>query len=193
MTIPPSKQPLPAHAQKVFEGKVFDVYQWEQEQYNGTTAIFEKLTRSSTVLVIPVDVDGTVTLVHEEQPGKAPFTGFIGGRVEAGEDPLVAAKRELLEEAGLEAEEWILIDALQPISKIEWSVYTFAARNPKKVAEQSLDAGEKIALTTLSFDELISFLADEASAERDGMLARMAIHALYSQEKKEELRKLLVG
>ena len=40
---PKSKQPIPENAKRVFKGIIFDVYQWEQELYNGSKAVFEKL------------------------------------------------------------------------------------------------------------------------------------------------------
>src|SRR3989344_4305397 len=105
---PKSKQPLPEHAKRVFKGAVFDVYQWEQELYDGTHKTFEKLKRPDTVVVFPVLDDGKILLTEQEQPGKEPFIGATGGKVEEGEDILEAVKRELLEESGYEAEEFIL-------------------------------------------------------------------------------------
>lgn len=45
---------IPSHAVKVFSGVIFDVYQWQQELFNGETATFEALRRPSTVVIIPV-------------------------------------------------------------------------------------------------------------------------------------------
>ena len=143
---PKSKQPIPPNAKKVFKGVLFDVYQWEQEMYDGTKATFEKLKRPDTVVVFAVLPDGKILLTEQEQPGKKPFIGATGGRVDEGEDILSAAKRELLEESGYEAEEFILWDSQHPISKMEWIVYTFIAKGLKKVAEMDLDGGEKIKL-----------------------------------------------
>ena len=143
---PPSKQPIPDDARRVFKGVLFDVYQWEQELYDGTKATFEKLRRPDTVVVFPVMNDGRILLTEQEQPGKAPFVAATGGRVDEGEDVLQAAKRELREESGYEASEFILWDAQQPVSKIDWAVYTFVAKGLKKVADIHLDAGERITL-----------------------------------------------
>src|SRR6187551_1248303 len=137
---PISKQPIPDHAQKVFKGQVFDVYQWEQEQYDGSKRTFEKVKRPDTVIVFPVLPNGKILLTEQEQPGKDPFIAATGGRVDEGEDILTAAKRELLEESGYEAEEFILWDAQHPQSKIDWVVYTFIAKGLKKVADLHLDA-----------------------------------------------------
>src|SRR3990167_5343878 len=138
---PKSKQPIPDSAKKVFSGVIFDVYQWEQEQFDGTKATFEKLKRPDTVVVFPVLPDGRIILTEQEQPGKEPFIGATGGRGDEGEDILTAAKRELLEESGYEAEKYILWHAEQPVSKIDWAVYVFIAKGLKKVADLDLDGG----------------------------------------------------
>ena len=191
--IPQSKQPLPEHAVKVFSGVIFDVYQWDQEQYDGSLKTFEKLKRPDTVLIIPITEDGKIILVDEEQPGKAPFIGFAGGRVEHDEDPLLAAARELHEETGYEAESLTLIDAVQPISKIEWTIYTYVARGCKKVAEQHLDSGEKVDLKLLSFDEMVSLMARDDFPDKESNLVRIALRSEYDSSIKEEFRKLLFG
>lgn len=152
---PISNQPIPDHATCVYKGKIFDVYQWEQEMYEGTTKTFEKLKRPDTVVVFPVLDDGSILLTEQEQPGKTPFIGACGGRVDDGEDIFEAAKREFLEETGYEASEYVLWKSIHPASKIDWVVYFFIAKGCKKVAGQSLDGGEKIDLKTVSFDEFL--------------------------------------
>ena len=75
---PKSKQPLPDNAKKVFEGVIFDVYQWEQKMFDGSLETFEKLKRPDTVIVFPIMADGKVLLTKQEQPGKEPFIGATG-------------------------------------------------------------------------------------------------------------------
>src|SRR3989338_5132089 len=93
---PKSKQPIPENAKKVFDGVLFDVYQWEQKLFDGTKTVFEKLKRPDTVVVFPVLDDGKIILTEQKQPGKELFIGATGGRIDDGEDILEAAKRELL-------------------------------------------------------------------------------------------------
>ena len=187
---PKSKQPIPENAKRVFRGVVFDVYQWEQKMFDGSKATFEKLKRPDTVVVFPVLPGGKIILTEQEQPGKAPFIGATGGRVDEGEDILEAAKRELLEESGYTAEEFILWDTQHPTSKLDWVVYTFIAKKIKRVAEPELDAGEKIKLIELTLDELIDIPTKKNIyfAEKEIMLKLM--EAKLDPKKKKELEEL---
>ncbi len=187
MTVrPQSNQPLPEHAKLVFKGEIFDVYQWEQVMYDGTTRIFEKLKRPDTVIVIPVLDDGRILLTREEQPGKKPFIGTCGGRVDIGEDAHDAAKREFLEETGYEAAEYTLWRAIQPISKIDWAIYIFIAKGCKKISGQSLDGGEKIEPFTVTFDEWLQMARDKSFIVKE--LIPDMYEALLDAGKYEELK-----
>lgn len=170
----------------VFKGKLFDVYQWEQELFDGTRATFEKIKRPDTVVVFPVMDDGTILLTEQEQPGKDPFVGAAGGRVEPGEDVVSAARRELLEETGYEAAELVLWDARHPTSKIDWVVYTFIAKGLKKVADMHLDAGEKISLRPVGFDEFVDVATEGRFAERE--IVEKIYEARLHSEKMEALK-----
>jgi len=185
---PKSKQPLPESAKKVFSGIIFDVYQWEQELYDGSKKTFEKLKRPDTVVVFPVLPDGKILLTEQQQPRKGSFLGATGGRADEGENPLEAAKRELLEESGYTADNFILWDAQQPISKIEWAVYTFIAKDLKKVTDLNLDAGEKITLKPVSFDELLEIGSNVNFYEKE--VAFKFLEAKYDEQKRAELKKL---
>ncbi len=186
---PKSKQPIPGHAKKVFSGVMFDVYQWEQEMFDGTKAVFEKIKRPDTVVVFPVLPDGKIILTEQEQPGKEPFIGATGGRVDEGEEILDAAKRELLEESGYEAEKFMLWDAQHPVGKIDWVVYTFVAKGIKRVADMNLDAGEKIKLITVTFDEFVE-IATEKKFFAEKEIVLNLFEAKLDLKKMKELKEL---
>ena len=170
---PISTQHMPQNAKLVFKGIIFNVYQWEQQGYDGKTKIFEKIKRADTAAVVPITEDGKFILAKQVQPGIQPFIGLVGGRLDEGEEPLDAAKRELLEETGYAAREWLLFDSVQPVSKIDWAVYTFIAKGCHKVTEQNLDGAEKIELFFVNFDEFCEAVLDKEFCDQELRLRLM--------------------
>lgn len=164
---------VPKEAKKVFSGVIYDVYQWPQEMFDGSFQTFEMLGRPDTVKTLVVlteeearklrnaqvssEVGPKLVVTKQEQPRKDCFYDYPGGRMDAEDaDELVAAKRELLEETGLKMRDWKLIRVKQPFNKTDWLVYTFLATGLEAQVEQSLDAGEKIELVAMSFDEAVA-------------------------------------
>lgn len=188
---PISKQPIPDSARLVFKGKLFDVYQWDQELFDGKKITFEKLKRPDTVNIIPLTTKGEIVLCEQEQPGTVPFVGCLGGRLNEGEHPLEAAKRELLEETGMEAKQWILWDSSQPIDKIDWAIYTFIAKGCRKVREQNVDGGEKIKLKPVTFDEFLEITTQDNF--RDTEVALKVFHTMNNPKQFEEMKKLFIA
>ena len=180
---------IPNKAKLAFKGKIFDIYQWEQPMYNGTTHTFERLKRPNTVIVIPVTEDGKIIICDQEQPDRGPFLSMIGGKIDESEDPLEAGKRELLEETGYASDNWVLYDQIQPFTKMEWEIFTYVAKSCKKVAEQNLDGGEKIELKFVDFEEFIELLALKKLP--DIHLTVKVLEAKLDPKEMEDLNKLL--
>jgi len=146
----------------VFEGVIFDTYQWEQKMFNGSTAIFEQLARDDGAFVVPVMEDGTIMLTKQEQPDSGAFVTFPGGRIDEGEDPFSAAKRELKEEAGLVSDDWDFWFATQPVGKIDWIVFYFIAKNCVQKHDPRPDAGERIVPMPVSWNDFVDTVTSDS-------------------------------
>lgn len=187
---PQSAQPLPPDAVKVFSGIIFNVYQWQQQQYDGTVKTFEKAERRDCSILIAATEDNRIIITHQEQPGKEPFMGMPGGGIEPGEDPYTAAKRELLEETGYGSDDIVLYDAMQPSSKIECVIYIFFARSCRYLQDQHLDSGEKISIELVSFDTFIELALNQSLHEKEIILKVLA--ASRNPDEMQKLREVLV-
>lgn len=179
---------IPAHARRVFKGIIYDVYQWPQEMYDGTSATFEMLKRTDTVLVIPV-INGKILVSEQEQPDKPVYFSLLGGRADEDEKPDETAKRELLEEAGLQVSHLELWKVYEPFSKMDWDVYVYIAKDCQKVSEQKLDGGEKVTLQEVDFDQFMELLT--STKFWGGEIALDILRMKEHKEKLEEFKKKL--
>ncbi len=83
----------------------------------------------------------------------------IGGYLEPGEEPLVAAQRELLEETGYEATEWIALGQYRvDANRGAGTAHFFLARGAHPVTERNADDLEEQHLLRLTRAELEAVL-----------------------------------
>lgn len=184
-----SVQPMPQNAVRVFSGTLFDVYQWEQTLFDGTTRTFEKLARSDASIVIPVTEEGKIIITEDEQPGRDMVITFPGGGRENDESPEETARRELREETGYEARSIVHVRSFQPSSKIDWTIHTFIAHGCRRVADAACEPGERIHVRLVTLDELIEVADDERFQNRE--LQIVLVKARYDTEVRAALEALL--
>lgn len=163
LVIPADANLIPETAKRVFKGVIYEVYQWQQQMFDGSYETFEMLKRPDTVKVLAIK-DNKLIVLEQEQPGQSAFYDLPGGRHDyEAESELQAVKRELLEETGMSFQTWKLLDVWQPFSKIEGFVYLFLATDFISQIEQRLDAGEKITILQLDFQEVKKLLDHPSS------------------------------
>ena len=182
---------IPDKAKKVFDGVIFDVYQWEQEMFDGTTETFERIHRAPSVECIAIVGDKIIT-IEQTQPNRDWYPSLPGGRIDEGEEPAKAAARELLEETGYTAESFELYREYKGDSKIHFPEYIFIAKNCKKTAEQNIDGGEKINVKLSTFDEFVNMFRDKLCAT--SVYLKLEIYEiLLDKEKMDILKKEIFG
>ena len=126
------------------------------------------------VNVVALTEDGKSIMVDQYRFGIGARTlETPGGMVDAGETPLAAAKRELLEETGYGGGRWRSLGAVEPNPAIHPHLcHHFLAEDVTQVAEPSPGPGEAIGLEFLSEAEL-------RDAMREGRLRHvLALSAL---------------
>jgi ADP-ribose diphosphatase len=109
------KKPDTLHRQMVAHSRLFRVEAVGLRFSNGVEVEYERLTSSTSgaVIVVPLLDDDTVLLIREYAAGTERYElALPKGRVEAGEDALAAADRELQEEVGYGAHRLTAMRAL---------------------------------------------------------------------------------
>lgn len=96
-----------------YTGIIVDVHTDMIRLPNGEITMREVVHHPGGVCVAAVSDDSMVTMVRQfRYPFGRHLLELPAGKLEPGEDPLPAAKRELSEETGLEAERWTALGAM---------------------------------------------------------------------------------
>ncbi len=152
--IPKNAVLVPAHAECVFKGHIFDTYQWEEKMFDGSFGTFEMLKRLDSVEVLVVH-ENKILVQKQEQPFRGSFLSFPGGRHDhADETEQEGCARELREETGFTCENYMLVSVVQRHMLIESFLYTFIATEIVGQIPTQLDSGEKIENIWMTLDEV---------------------------------------
>jgi len=89
----------------VFNGRIFNVNRLNVRLPDGKEALRDVVRHPGAVAVVALTDDGRICLVRQYRTSLARVTVEIpAGKLDPGEDPMACAKRELLEETGMEAD-----------------------------------------------------------------------------------------
>lgn len=114
------------------------------------------------VNILAITRGGQFVLIDQYRHGLGDTSYEIpAGVVEKGEEPLAAAKRELLEETGFGGGAWSLltITSANPATQNNLT-HSFLATGVERLSEQHLDATEDISVHLFSEDEVMQLLRD---------------------------------
>ncbi len=88
-------------SKQIFDGKIVKLFVDEVELPNGQIATREIVRHPGAVCVVPLTDEGEVVMVRQfRYPFEEVLLEIAAGKLEIGEDPLEAVKRELEEESG---------------------------------------------------------------------------------------------
>lgn len=138
--------------ERVFEGALLKVNRDEVMLPNGKTSIREYITHPGAVVIVAILDNGN--LLFERQfryPLKKVFLELPAGKIDAGEEILDTAKRELLEETGYVANDWRYIGVMHPcIGYADERIEIFTAHGLNLAGEKQLDHNEFLDVIELS-------------------------------------------
>lgn len=118
-----------------FAGSVWDIVT-DEVDFDGVVIRRDILIHPGAVAVIALDADERVLLIRQYRHpvGRYLFEPPAGLLDAAGEDPMATARRELLEEAGVEAQDWaVLVDLLNSPGGSSEAIRIYLARGLRMV------------------------------------------------------------
>lgn len=140
----------------IYNGRVLTMHVDDVLLCNDQKANRECVDHPGGVAVIGVTDDDMVVLVRQfRYPYKETIYEIPAGKLEKGEDPFEAGKREFKEETGGVAEEYISLGEIYPSPGYTNEIIRLYAAKNITFEEQNLDNDEFLQVCQISFDELI--------------------------------------
>ena len=144
-------------SKEIFNGRILHIYDDTVRLPNGETAGREVIRHVGAVCVSPVTDDGNVIV---EKQFRYPIDEVIceipAGKLESkNEDRLEAAKRELLEETGISADNWRELGVFYPAPAYSDEKITMYVATSLHYGERSLDDDEFLDVESRPLSELV--------------------------------------
>ena len=125
----------------------------------GTETTYEHVEIKHGASTLPMEENGDVWLVREWKyaVGRPSLEVFSGG-IEPGEEPIHAARRELREESGFQAAEWIPMGTVDPFtSMLVCPSHLFVARGLSQV-EPEREEAEIMEMRRLPLEDAVALV-----------------------------------
>jgi len=144
------------NSKTIYDGRIISVKLDEVTLPDGSTSSREYVCHRGGASVLAVDGEGYIYLVRQfRYPYREVIDEIPAGKLEAGEEPIETARRELEEETGLIAEKIEELGLLYPTpGYTNEKLYVFLATGLKK-SRQCLDEGEFLNVERIKFSDAL--------------------------------------
>ena len=144
-----------------FDGKLIKVT-YDIADVNGKEAWREVVHHPGASAVVAIDEDNRIIMEKQFRYALNDYLLEIpAGKLDAGEDPLVCAKRELEEETGIIASEWISLGTIATSPGFcNEAIHLYVAKGLSK-GEIHWDEDEYVEVERYRFDELLQRIKEE--------------------------------
>ena len=162
----------------------FDIVNESVRLPDGTETDYDYLSESASVCILPFTPDGDVVCIEEwrQAVDRINYGLPVGGTEPDDDDREAAARRELAEETGYEADRLEPLVTVEPANGIANSVlHLFVAYGCRPTAEQQLDHNESIRVSPTPFESLLETVRDGAVRDGRTVLA-VSYYRLFEDE-----------
>ena len=169
---------------EIFDGKIIRVHVDDVELSDGSLSFREVVEHSGGVCVAALTDEGELLMVRQYRyPFHRELLEVPAGKLEKGEDPLEAGKRELEEECGVVADEIISLGEIYPtVAYCSEIIRMFAAKGLRKT-DQHLDEGEFLGVEKVKFEDALAMVMKGEIRDAKTVAAILKLNVLKSEGK----------
>ena len=147
-------------SEEVYSGKFLHLKKDIVKLPDGNSTYREYLIHPGAVAIMPILNDGRILLERQfRYPVDAAMIEIPAGKLEIGEDPLLCAQRELLEETGYSAKSWEFLGRIHPVISYATETIDIYLAKDLTLGERSLDEGEFLDVFAATLDEMHEWIA----------------------------------
>lgn len=170
-------------SKQIFDGKIVKLFVDEVELPNGQIATREIVRHPGAVCVVPLTNEGEVVMVKQfRYPFDKVLLEIPAGKLEAGEDPLEAVKRELEEESGAVAGKIDHLGELYTtVAIFDEIIQVYLARD-LTFKDAHPDEDEFIETTKIQLDTLIDMIMKGEIRDAKTQIALLKAEKFIKQE-----------
>jgi ADP-ribose pyrophosphatase len=171
-------------SKEIADCRVFRVREDFCERDDGRKSSFFVIENPDWVNVIALNKNGEVVLIEQFRHGSEEIILELpGGIIDDGEEPLEAARRELLEETGFSSDNFVLLGKTHPNPAIQNNViYHFLATNCEETAETDFDEHESVITKLASISETEKLIA-AGEITHSLVVAAFYYYSIYETDK----------
>ena len=166
----------------LYEGRIITLQNDEVELENGTTATREVINHPGGVCVVPVTDRNEVILVKQYRyPFKTTLLEVPAGKLNYGEDHFECGKRELKEETGAVAENFVYMGELYPTTAyLTERIHMYLATG-LSFEEQNLDDDEFLDVIKMPLDKAIELVMSNEIKDAKTQIALLKAKILLNK------------
>ncbi|QWD88501.1 NUDIX hydrolase [Polynucleobacter sp. MWH-CaK5] len=147
-------------SEEVYSGKFLHLKKDIVKLPDGNSTYREYLIHPGAVAIMPILNDGRILLERQfRYPVDAAMIEIPAGKLEIGEDPLLCAQRELLEETGYSAKSWEFLGRIHPVISYATETIDIYLAKDLTLGERSLDDGEFLDVFAATLNEMHAWIA----------------------------------
>ena len=170
-------------SEDAYQGKFLKLKKDIVKLPDGNETFREYLIHPGAVAIVPLLNDGRVLLERQfRYPVDAAMLEIPAGKLEVGEDPLLCAQRELLEETGYTATTWEFLWRIHPVISYSTEFIDIYLAKDLTPGERSLDEGEFLDIFAATLDEMHEWIAEGKITDVKTIIS---VYHLEQQQKKK--------